>query len=126
MEWCCCAAIRFAPQKRDHGGHAGNVQLWLCEIYLEGKSITCRSMHATIPPKAVCWVGDSDVASFLLSQGWAELADDVTEATYKKPWPPRRAKRLASGETVRREPGCGSLPNLEIHRGCVYRELHPC
>jgi endonuclease YncB( thermonuclease family) len=23
-----------------------------------------------------------DIASFLLSQGWAELADNVTEATY--------------------------------------------
>ncbi len=26
--------------------------------------------------------GDMDIASFLLSQGWAELADNVTEATY--------------------------------------------
>ena len=49
---------------------------------LEGKSITCRFKHVTVPPKAVCWVGDSDVTHVLLSQGWAELADEVTEASY--------------------------------------------
>jgi endonuclease YncB( thermonuclease family) len=49
---------------------------------LEGKSITCRFKHVTVPPKAVCWVGDSDVTHLLLSQGWAELADEVTEASY--------------------------------------------
>ena len=49
---------------------------------LEGKSITCRFMHATMPPRAICWAGDMDIASFLLSQVWAELADNVTEATY--------------------------------------------
>ena len=36
---------------------------------LEGRSITCRFKHVTVPPKAVCWVGDSDVTHFLLSQG---------------------------------------------------------
>src|SRR5262245_13340148 len=49
---------------------------------LEGRSITCRFKHVTFPPKAVCWVGDSDVTHLLLSQGWAELADEVTEASY--------------------------------------------
>jgi endonuclease YncB( thermonuclease family) len=49
---------------------------------LEGRSITCRFKHVTVPPKAVCWVGDSDVTHLLLSQGWAELADEVTEASY--------------------------------------------
>jgi endonuclease YncB( thermonuclease family) len=49
---------------------------------VEGKSITCRFMHATMPARAICWAGDMDIASFLLSQGWAELADNVTEATY--------------------------------------------
>jgi endonuclease YncB( thermonuclease family) len=32
--------------------------------------------------KGYLLVGDSDVTHFLLSQGWAELADGVTEATY--------------------------------------------
>jgi len=49
---------------------------------LEGKTITCRFTHATMPPKAVCSVDDIDITLFLLSRGWAELADDVTEATY--------------------------------------------
>ena len=49
---------------------------------LEGKSITCRFMHVTMPPKAICWAGDIDIALFLLSQGWAEFAADVTEAPY--------------------------------------------
>jgi endonuclease YncB( thermonuclease family) len=50
---------------------------------LEGKSITCRFKHVTVPPKAICWVGgDSDLTHLLLSQGWAELADEVTEASY--------------------------------------------
>jgi endonuclease YncB( thermonuclease family) len=35
-----------------------------------------------MPPKAVCSVDDIDITLFLLSRGWAELADDVTEATY--------------------------------------------
>ena len=48
----------------------------------EGKSITCRFKHVMVPPKAVCWVGDSDITHLLLSQGWAELADEVTEASY--------------------------------------------
>ena len=49
---------------------------------LEGKSIICRFKHVMVPPKAVCWVGDTDVTHLLLSQGWAELADEVTEASY--------------------------------------------
>ena len=49
---------------------------------LEGKSIICRFKHVMVPPKAVCWVGDADVTHLLLSQGWAELADEVTEASY--------------------------------------------
>src|SRR5436190_6012919 len=32
--------------------------------------------------KAVCWVGDNDVTQSLLSQGWAELAEGVTEESY--------------------------------------------
>jgi hypothetical protein len=49
---------------------------------LEGKSITCRFMHVIMPPKAICSAGDIDIALFLLSQGWAEVAADVTEAPY--------------------------------------------
>jgi endonuclease YncB( thermonuclease family) len=33
-------------------------------------------------PKAVCWVGDTDVTQWLLNQGWAELAEGVTDDTY--------------------------------------------
>ena len=61
---------------------------------LEGRSITCRFKHATVPPKAVCWVGDSDVTLFLLSQGWAELADDVTEATYVEALASAQSKKV--------------------------------
>jgi hypothetical protein len=31
-----------------------------------------------VPPKAVCWVGDSDVTHLLLSQGWASLVGSAT------------------------------------------------
>ena len=40
--------------------------------FVDGKSITCNFKHITVPPKAICRVGDSDVAQTLLSQGWAE------------------------------------------------------
>jgi endonuclease YncB( thermonuclease family) len=45
-------------------------------------SLQRRGLIERVPPKAVCWVGDSDVTHLLLSQGWAELADEVTEASY--------------------------------------------
>ena len=51
---------------------------------LEGRSITCRFKHVTVPPKAVCWVGDSDVTHLLLSQGWAELADEVSRGELRR------------------------------------------
>jgi endonuclease YncB( thermonuclease family) len=49
---------------------------------LEGQSISCSFVTATGAPKAVCWVGDNDVMHSLLSQGWAELADGVTNESY--------------------------------------------
>jgi endonuclease YncB( thermonuclease family) len=49
---------------------------------LEGQSISCSFIAATGPPKAVCWVGDTDVTQWLLSQGWAELAEGVTDESY--------------------------------------------
>ena len=49
---------------------------------LEGQSISCSFIAAAGSPKAVCWVGDTDVTQWLLSQGWAELAEGVTDETY--------------------------------------------
>jgi hypothetical protein len=49
---------------------------------LEGKSIACRFMHVAESPKAACSVGDSDLAQFLLSEGWAELTEGVAEEVY--------------------------------------------
>jgi endonuclease YncB( thermonuclease family) len=49
---------------------------------MEGKSIACMFNHVVEPPKAACSVGDKDVAQFLLSEGWAELAEGVTEDIY--------------------------------------------
>ena len=65
-------------------------RIYALRSLLDGKSIACSFKHVTVPPKAVCLVADSDVTQFLdsdvtqflLSQGWAELADGVTEATY--------------------------------------------
>ena len=37
------------------------------------RDFACSFKHVTVPPKAVCLVGGSDVTQFLLSQGWAEL-----------------------------------------------------
>jgi endonuclease YncB( thermonuclease family) len=49
---------------------------------MEGKSITCMFKHVTEPPKAACSIGDKDVAQFLLSEGWADLQEGVTEDIY--------------------------------------------
>jgi endonuclease YncB( thermonuclease family) len=49
---------------------------------IDGKSIICSFNHVTEPPKAICRVGNSDVTHFLLSDGWAELADGVNDETY--------------------------------------------
>ena len=32
--------------------------------------------------RRACSVGDTDIAQFLLAEGWAELADGVTEEMY--------------------------------------------
>jgi endonuclease YncB( thermonuclease family) len=71
---------------------------------LEGKSITCRFKHVTVPPKAICWVGDSDVTHLLLSQGWAELADEVTEANYVEALASAQSKKAGIWGDARREP----------------------
>ena len=78
------------PIRRDRNCTSAEGARWACgqrafmalRSLLHGKSIACSFKHVTAPPKAVCLIGDSDVAQFLLSQGWAELADGVTEATY--------------------------------------------
>jgi endonuclease YncB( thermonuclease family) len=49
---------------------------------LDGKSITCSFKHISVPPKAVCSLENSDVAEFLLSEGWAELAAGTTDKAY--------------------------------------------
>jgi endonuclease YncB( thermonuclease family) len=49
---------------------------------LEGKPIACRFKHMADVPKAACSVGDDDIAQFLLAEGWAELAEGVTEEIY--------------------------------------------
>ena len=49
---------------------------------LEGKSIACRFKQMADVLKAACSVGDSDIAQFLLAEGWAELAEGVTEEIY--------------------------------------------
>ena len=74
---------------------------------MEGRSITCRFKHVTVPPKAVCWVGDSDVTHLLLSQGWAELADEVTEASYVEALASAQSKKVGIWGTARREPLLG-------------------
>ena len=45
---------------------------------LEGQSISYSFIAALGWPKAACRVGDTDVTQWLLSQGWAELAEGVT------------------------------------------------
>jgi len=49
---------------------------------VEGQPLSCSFRQAAGAPKAVCWVGDTDVTESLLSQGWAELAEGVTEESY--------------------------------------------
>jgi len=49
---------------------------------LDGKSITCSFKHISVPPKAVCSLENSDVAQFLLNEGWAELAVGTTDKAY--------------------------------------------
>jgi endonuclease YncB( thermonuclease family) len=49
---------------------------------VEGQPLNCSFRQAAGAPKAICWVGDNDVTESLLSQGWAELAEGVTEESY--------------------------------------------
>jgi len=49
---------------------------------VEGQPLSCSFRQAAGAPKAVCWVGDKDVTESLLTQGWAELAEGVTEESY--------------------------------------------
>src|SRR5262249_450568 len=48
----------------------------------EGQSISCSFIAAAGSPKAVCLVGDTDVTEGFLSQGWAELAEGITDESY--------------------------------------------
>jgi endonuclease YncB( thermonuclease family) len=48
---------------------------------LEGQSIRCSFIAAAGSPKAVCWVGDTDV-TVAPQRGWAELAEGVTDESY--------------------------------------------
>jgi hypothetical protein len=49
---------------------------------LAERPITCGFKHISVPPKAVCSIDGRDVAQFLLREGWAELAVDVTDQAY--------------------------------------------
>jgi endonuclease YncB( thermonuclease family) len=49
---------------------------------LDGKSITYSFKHISVPPKAICSVENSDVVQFLLSEGWAELAEGTRDKAY--------------------------------------------
>jgi len=49
---------------------------------VEGQPLSCSFRQAAGAPKAVCWVADNDVTESLLSQGWAELAEGLTEESY--------------------------------------------
>ena len=68
------------PIRRDRICTSAEGGRWACgqrafmalRSLLDGKSIACSFKHLTVPPKAICLVGDSDVTHFLLSQGWAE------------------------------------------------------
>jgi endonuclease YncB( thermonuclease family) len=46
------------------------------------KAITCTFKTENEPPKAVCLVGDSNVAEAFLNEGWAKLSDGVTDILY--------------------------------------------
>lgn len=60
----------------------GQRALMAVRALLDGKPISCNFKHNTQPPKAVCSIENSNVAEFLLSEGWAELAVGITEKVY--------------------------------------------
>jgi len=76
--------------RRDRICASPNGARWTCgqrafmamRALVENQPISCSFRQAAGAPKAVCWVGDNDVTESLLSQGWAELAEDVTEESY--------------------------------------------
>jgi len=76
-------AVRFERARIDMSGSiladGHNLNLYGVVLVRRDKICTAPEGH---PPKAICWVEDSDVTHLLLSQGWAELADEVTEANY--------------------------------------------
>jgi endonuclease YncB( thermonuclease family) len=73
---------------------------------VEGKSIACMFNHVVEPPKAACSVGDKDIAQFLLSEGWAELAEGVSRGHLcRGPYfcPEQKSRDLGGRSAVSRE-----------------------
>jgi endonuclease YncB( thermonuclease family) len=80
-------------------------------IMLEGKSLSCSFLAAAGSPKAVCRVGDTDVTQWLLSQGWAELAEGVTDESYVEAADSARRRKSGIWAAVRRNLANGSAPS---------------
>jgi len=84
----CDGCFRVAVRRFRGGGPEG--ARWTCgqrafmatRALVEGRPLSCSFRQAAGAPKAVCWVGDNDVTEALLSLGWAELAEGVTEESY--------------------------------------------
>jgi hypothetical protein len=61
---------------------------------LAGRPITCSFKQISVPPKAVCSMDNQDIAQFLLREGWAELAIDVTDQAYVEAYQSARSRGL--------------------------------
>lgn len=60
---------------------------------LEGKPIACRFVPMADTPKAACLVGDNNIAQVLLAEGWAELAEGVTDEIYVEAYTSARSRK---------------------------------
>ena len=76
------AGATASARQKAPAGRAASARSLPCEGCLKGNPSVAAFIAAAGSPKAACWVGDTDVTQWLLSQGWAELAEGVTDETY--------------------------------------------
>jgi hypothetical protein len=94
---------------------------------VEGQPLSCSFRQAAGAPKAVCWVGDNDVTESLLRQGWAELAEDVTEESYVEAEASARRIKAGIWGTVRHSASRGaSCRSGSAPQRCDVFEASPC
>jgi endonuclease YncB( thermonuclease family) len=62
--------------------------------FVESRTIACDIKNPSDVTTAVCWVESTDITRWLLQQGWAELADGITDKAYVEALSLARVKKI--------------------------------